>query len=161
MRKSIHLFALASLLAASLAGAQTSISRKPGETQRAPPPSAEEQVASLDTAGRARLLLEADRDMREAFADYQQALAKAREKGKVAGAEAVLSIDPMRAPRDALRAVGDDMSNEALALQDASRATRSAFAKFTRALDREEQLIGAAGETAVATAFGPPPAPVQ
>jgi hypothetical protein len=161
MRKSIHLFGLAGLLFASVAVAQTSISLKPGQTPRRPPPTAEQQMAPLDTVGRTQLLLKADQDMREAFAEYQKALAKAKEKGDAPGADAVLSIDARQAPRAALRAIGDDMSNEAIALQDATRASRNAFTRFTGALDREEQLIGAAGEPAVAAAFGAAEAPAQ
>jgi hypothetical protein len=159
MHKSIAIFTalilgLSGLVAAPPALAQGKVSRIPGQTQRAPPPTAEERMGKLDHAGRVNLLLEANRKTRDAFADYQQALAKARADGKAPGAEAVQAIPAATAPRAAIKAVADDMSDAAIAQQDASRGTRSTFQKFTAALDDEQALEAAAGNEAVVAAFG-------
>jgi len=130
------------------------VSRLPGKTQHAAPKTADERMAPLDTASRARLLLDADQATRKAFAAYQEALAHAQEKGDVSGADAVLAIPAATAPRAAIRAVGDDMSNAAAKQQDATRGTRNAYQKFTAALDDEQQLMGAAGPQAMLAAFG-------
>ncbi len=133
-----------------------SVSRLPGKTQRPPPPSPEQVVAPLGTAARARLLVEADQATRKAFAEYQAALAKAKAKGDAprVAANAVLAIPAASAPYATLKAIGDDMSTAAVALQEPDRKTRGAFGKFTAALDHETQLAAAAGTEANLAAFG-------
>jgi hypothetical protein len=161
MHKTIRFLVIAAMLAAPVAQAQNKVSRFPGQTERAPPPTAEERMGRLDQAGRITLLREADLATRKAFADYQQALAKAREDGKARGAESVLAIHASTAPRSAIKAVADDLSDEALAQQDATRATRNSFQKFTSTLDDQLQLAAAAGPETTAAALGiePEPAP--
>ena len=166
MNKSIAISAalmlgLSGLLAAPPALAQGKVSRLPGQTQRAPPPTAEERMGKLDHAGRIELLREADRKTREAFAAYQVALAKARADGEAPGADQVLAISAAAATRASIKAVADDMSDAAVAQQDATRGTRTSFQKFTAALDDQEALAAAAGPEATIAAWGaeaPPPA---
>jgi hypothetical protein len=154
---------LSALVAAPPALAQLGkVSRLPGQTQRAPPPTAEERMGKLDQAGRIELLREADRETREAFADYQSALAKAKADGEAPGAESVLAIAAATAPRAALKAVANDLSDAALVQQDASRATRNSFKKFAAALDDQEALAAAAGPDATMAAWGAEaPAPAE
>ena len=155
MHKSIQILVVAAMLAAPLAHAQSGrVSRIPGQTQQAPPPTAEERMGRLDLAGRMNLLRVADGKTRAAFADYQAALAKAREDGKAPGAEAVLAIRAHDAPRAAIKAVANDMSDAALAQQDASRGTRNAFKEFAAAVDDEQALAAAAGPEATAAVHG-------
>jgi hypothetical protein len=155
MRKTILLLALAAVLAAPAALAQSgSVSRFPGKTSHAPPPTAEERLRTQDAAGKAQLLREADLATRKAFAVYQAALAKAKDKGKAPGADAVLALDAALATRAQVHAVADDMTDAGLALQDATNATRTAFQKFTYALDDQKALERAAGAEARIAAFG-------
>ena len=164
MQMLIRILVIAAMLAAPLAQAQNKVSRFPGQTERAPPPTAEERMGRLDQAGRIALLREADLATRKAFAEYQEALAKARQDGKARGAEAVLAIRADTAPRSAIKAVADDLSDEALAQQDATRGTRNSYQRFTSTLDDQLRLAAVAGPETTAAALGvepePAPAPV-